>query len=173
MAEANIQNKNNLFQLSPEGKEFVQGELSRYENKYSAIIPCLYRCQKENQGWVSPACIRYLSQIMEIPEAHIWEVAKFYTMFNKEPVGRLHIQVCCNISCALNGGRELADHLCQTYSLNAGEVSSDGMLTISRVECLGSCGTAPMMQINESYHENLNPEKAEQIINELRAKYGS
>jgi NADH-quinone oxidoreductase subunit E len=162
-----------MFQLSKEGQDFVRTELTRYEHRYSAIIPSLFRCQEENRGWLSPECIRHLSQIMEIPEAHIWEVAKFYTMFNKEPVGRLHVQVCCNISCAMNGGRELTDSICKTYGVQDGEVSADGMVSVSRVECLGSCGTAPMMQVNSTYFENLTPEKAVQIINELRAKHGN
>lgn len=162
-----------MFQLSKSGQDFVKKELTRYEHKYSAIIPALFKCQEENQGWVSPDCIRHLSQLMEIPEPHIWEVAKFYTMFNKEPVGRLHIQVCTNISCAMNGGRELTEHLCKTFEVEEGDVSKDRMLTISRVECLGSCGTAPMMQVNDTYHESLTPEKAVQIIKELRAKYGN
>ena len=162
-----------MFQLSKEGQAFVKTELGRYEHRYSAIIPSLYRVQEENSGWVSPECIRHLSQLMEIPEAHIWEVAKFYTMFNKEPVGKLHVQVCCNVSCAMNGGRELADHLCKTYGVNEGEISADKTITVTRVECLGSCGTAPMMQVNDAYHENLTPEKAVQVINELRAKHGN
>ena len=162
-----------MFQLSKEGQEFVKSELTRYEHKYSAIIPSLYRAQKENRGWVSGDCIRHLSQLMAIPEAHIWEVAKFYTMFNKEPVGRLHVQVCTNISCSMNGGRELAAMLCKEYGVKPGEMSPDGLITISKVECLGSCGTAPMMQINETYHENLTNEKALQIINELKARHGN
>lgn len=156
-----------MFQLSKEGQAFVQSELTRYESKYSAIIPALFRAQKENNGWVSPETIHHLSQVMQIPEAHIWEVAKFYTMFNKEPVGKLHIQVCCNISCAMNGGRELADFLCKTFNVKDGEVSKDGNVTVSRVECLGSCGTAPMMQVNDTYYENLTPEKAVEIVKGL------
>jgi NADH-quinone oxidoreductase subunit E len=162
-----------MFQLSKDGQEFVRKELTRYEHKYSAIIPSLFRAQEENRGWVSPDAIRHLSQLMEIPEAHIWEVAKFYTMFNKEPVGKLHVQVCCNVSCAMNGGRELTEHICKTYGVEEGAVSGDGMITVSRVECLGSCGTAPMMQVNAAYHENLTPEKAVQIINELKGRHGN
>ena len=162
-----------MFQLSKEGQEFVKNELTRYEHKYSAIIPSLYRAQKENGGWISGDCIRHLSQLTQIPEAHIWEVAKFYTMFNKQPVGKLHIQVCANISCAMNGGRELAADLCKHFGVKENEMSKDGMMTITKVECLGSCGTAPMMQINDAYHENLTKEKAVQIINELKARHGN
>ncbi|NQZ01849.1 MAG: NAD(P)H-dependent oxidoreductase subunit E [Bdellovibrionales bacterium] len=100
-----------MFELSSEGKEFVQKELGRYEDKYSAIIPCLYRVQKENDGWVSEEGVAHLSQLMDIPEADINEVFKFYTMFNQKPVGKLHVQVCTNVSCAMNGGRELAKHI--------------------------------------------------------------
>jgi len=149
-----------MFTLSAEGQNFVKQELGRYEHRYSAIIPALYRAQKENGGWVSAECIRHLCQIMDIPEAHIYEVAKFYTMFNLSPVGKIHVQVCCNISCAMNGGRELAAELERNLKEN-----SD--VTVSRVECLGSCGTAPMMQVNDTYYENLTPESAAKIIKEL------
>jgi NADH-quinone oxidoreductase subunit E len=94
-------------------------------------------------------------------------------MFNQEPVGKLHVQVCTNISCSMNGGRELTSHICKHFGVKVGEMSKDGMITVSKVECLGSCGTAPMMQINDHYHENLTNEKAIQIINELKARHGN
>ncbi|MCB0413340.1 MAG: NAD(P)H-dependent oxidoreductase subunit E [Bdellovibrionales bacterium] len=153
-----------MFKLSDEGVAFVKKELERYETRRSAIIPSLFRTQKENGGWVSPECVSYLSQLMDIPEAQINEVLFFYTMFNTKPVGKKHVQVCCNISCAMNGGRELTDELLKEFGVKEGEVSADGQVTISRVECLGSCGTAPMMQVNETYHENLTVDKAKQII---------
>lgn len=157
-----------MFNLSKATDDFVKNELKRYETKYSAIIPALFQVQKE-KGWVPPEAVSYLSQLMEIPEAHINEVLYFYTMFNKKPVGKLHAQVCCNISCAMNGGRELADHLCQTFKVKDDEMSADGKITVSRVECLGSCGTAPMMQVNDNYYENLTPEKAVKLLKEMGA----
>lgn len=156
-----------MFKLSAEGESFIKKELQRFETKRSAIIPALYRVQQENNGWVSPEAVATLSQLMELPEAWINEVLYFYTMFNKKPVGRCHVQVCCNISCCMNGSRELVDHLCQEFNVQEDNVSEDGKVTISRVECLGSCDTAPMMQINDKYYENLTPEKAVQIIKEL------
>lgn len=147
------------FSLSPDSVAFIKKELSRYETAYSAIIPSLFRVQKEH-GWVAPEAVLFLSQLMNIPEAHINEVLRFYTMFNTKPVGKLHVQVCTNISCAMNGGRELAEALCKHYNVKEGEISADGKVTISRVECLGSCGTAPMMQVNDQYIENLTPETA-------------
>ena len=157
-----------MFTLSPEGAEFVKKELTRYETPYSAIIPALFRVQRE-QGWVAPEAVPYLSKLMSLPEAHINEVLYFYTMFNKKPVGKLHVQVCTNISCAMNGGRELAEQLCKHFGVQPGEVSGDGKVTISKVECLGSCGTAPMMQVNDTYVESLTPDLAIKKLKELGA----
>ena len=155
-----------MFSLSPEGAEYVKKELTRYETKHSAIIPALYRVQKE-KGWVPPEAVGYLSKLMGLPESHISEVLHFYTMFNKKPVGKLHVQVCTNISCAMNGGRELADQLCKHYGTKDGEMSADGKVTVTRVECLGSCGTAPMMQVNDQYLENLTLETAVKKLKEM------
>ena len=162
-----------MFELSEEGKKFVKKELERYEDRHSAIIPSLYRVQKENGGWVSDECIAYLSQLMDLPEADIYEVFKFYTMFNQKPVGKMHVQVCTNISCSMNGGRELADYLCKAYNTKLGEVSPDGKVTISQVECLGSCDTAPMLQVNDRYLENLTPESAVAQLKKLESEYGN
>lgn len=156
------------FQLSPAGLAEVQKEIKRYETKESAIIPALYVAQRENNGWVSVEVIRELSKVMEIPEARINEVFKFYTMFNQKPVGKYHVQVCTNISCALEGGRELADSLCKELKVKLGEVSSDGRFTVSRVECLGSCGTAPMMQVNDNYYEKLTTESAMNLLRGMK-----
>jgi NADH-quinone oxidoreductase subunit E len=157
-----------MFQLSEEGLKKVKSELARYEAKDSAIIPSLYIAQKENNGWVNEEVIHHLAKVMDIPEARINEVFKFYTMFNQKPVGRFHVQVCTNISCALNGARELASHLCKELKIGYDQVTEDSKFTISKVECLGSCGTAPMMQVNETYYENLTPESAMNILRGLK-----
>ncbi|MBT4762254.1 MAG: NAD(P)H-dependent oxidoreductase subunit E [Bdellovibrionaceae bacterium] len=156
-----------MFKLSEEGLAFVKKELTRYEIKNSAIIPCLFQVQKENDNWISDDCISHLAEVMDIPESKINEVFHFYTMFNKKPVGQFHIQVCCNISCAMNGGREIADHIRNTYGVKPGEVSADGQLSVIQVECLGSCGTAPMMQVNDQYYENLTQDSAVETLNKL------
>lgn len=157
-----------MFTLSKESEEVIKKELTRYETTYSAIIPSLFQVQKQ-EGWVPPEAVPVLSKVMNIPQAHINEVLYFYTMFNKKPVGKLHVQVCTNISCAMNGGRELADHLCKHFNVKEGTVSADGKITVSKVECLGSCGTAPMMQVNDQYIENLTPETAVKKLKELGA----
>ena len=107
-----------MFEISESTKEFIQKEMNRYETKRSAIIPSLFRVQKDNGGWVSPECVTALSEFMDIPSSWIKEVLNFYTMFNTKPVGKLHVQVCTNISCAMNGGRELTHHLCQKYKVS-------------------------------------------------------
>ncbi len=156
-----------MFKLSDEGLSFVKKEMQRYETKRSAIIPCLYRVQKENGGWVSADAIAYLAKTMDLPDAWINEVFHFYTMFNKEPVGKLHVQVCNNITCCMLGARELTDRVCKELGVECDEISKDGKVTVSRVECLGSCDTGPMMQINDDYYENLNGDKAVKIIKEM------
>jgi NADH-quinone oxidoreductase subunit E len=157
-----------MFKLSENGIKNIKQELTRYETKESAIIPALYIAQKENNGWVNTEVIYALSQTMDIPESKINEVFKFYTMFNQKPVGKYHVQVCTNISCALNNSRELAHHICNELKVRYDEVSPDGRFTVSKVECLGSCGTAPMMQVNDKYYENLTPESAMNLLRGMK-----
>ena len=159
------ENAEQNFELSKEGLAFVKKEMARYETKRSAILPCLYRVQKENGGWISPEAVSHLSQVMDIPTAYINEALSFYTMYNKRPVGKLHIQVCCNLSCAINGGRELARHLCESFNVKEGELSDSGAVTISRVECLGACDIAPMAQVNDQY---IGPLKKETVVREIK-----
>jgi NADH-quinone oxidoreductase subunit E len=156
-----------MFKLSEDGIAKVKKELTRYESKRSAILPCLYIVQRQNGGWVSPEAVTYLSALMDIPEAQITEVLSFYTMYNTKPVGKNHVQVCTTLSCAMNGARELADHLCKTFDVKYDEVTKDGRFSISRVECLGSCGTAPMMQVGDQYYENLTLESAVQLLRKM------
>lgn len=157
-----------MFQLSAEGQQFVKKELARYETKESAIIPSLYQVQKENKGWVSEDAIAHLSQLMDIPEARINEVFHFYTMFNKEPVGKYHVQVCCNVACCMAGTREMLSSFLKEYKVAPGDITADGRFTFTAVECLGACDKAPMMQINDDYHEGLTPEKAKTILQGLK-----
>jgi NADH-quinone oxidoreductase subunit E len=157
-----------MFKLSDDGLKKVKAELTRYESKNSAIIPSLYIAQSENGGWVSDEVIDYLSQVMDIPTSQINEVFQFYSMFNKKTVGKYHVQICNNISCALNGSREMTAHVLKELNTKMNDVTVDGKFCISSVECLGSCGTAPMMQVNEDYHENLNNEKVMQILKGLK-----
>lgn len=162
------------FELSQEGKEFVIKELQRYETPFSALIPCLFRAQKENQGVITDEVIEHLSTLMKIPTIKIHEVFHFYTMFNKNPVGRYHVQVCCNISCWMAGADQLTKSLCQSLDVSEGEVSQQRRYTISRVECLGACDRAPMLQVTDTHQgpastKEFGPVNAEQALKELEA----
>ena len=157
-----------MFQLSSEGKAEVLAELKRYESKQSAVLPALYIGQKENKGFISPAVIQELSKVMEIPEAQINEVFTFYTMYNKSNVGKYHVQICRTLSCMLNGASELAEHMCNELNVKMNQVTADGRFSVSEVECLGSCGTAPMMQVGDKYYENLTPESAMNLLRMMK-----
>ncbi|MBC7420516.1 MAG: NAD(P)H-dependent oxidoreductase subunit E [Bdellovibrio sp.] len=157
-----------MFQLSAEAKQQVLNELKRYESKESAVLPALYIGQRENKGFINAEVIKALSSVMEIPESHINEVFTFYTMYNKTPIGKYHVQVCRTLSCMLNGAKELTAHLCKELNVKLNDVSGDGRFTVSEAECLGSCGTAPMMQINDKYYENLTPESAMNLLRGMK-----
>ena len=159
----NAENKKH-FSLSADGLAFVQKEMVRYETKRSALLPCLYRVQRENGGWISEEAISHLSQVMDISTAQIKEVLSFYTMYNKKPVGKWHIQVCCNLSCAMNGAREVVQTLCKGFDVKEGDISSDGLVTLSRVECLGACDQAPVAQVNDQY---VGPLKLDTVVEDM------
>ncbi len=152
-----------VFSLSPEGVSIIQKEMNRYEVKLSCLIPCLYQIQKE-KGWIPPESIPWLSEQTSIPETHIYEVLMFYTLFNKKPVGKFHVQVCCNVSCALKGSRELMDRLCKFFDVKEDEISADGNWTVSKVECLGACDEAPVMQVNDQYLGKLKGDRAIEVL---------
>jgi NADH-quinone oxidoreductase subunit E len=155
------------MQFSEKAKEEYQAILARYPRPETAVIAVLDLAQREF-GSVSEESERYLSELMGVHLSQIHAAATFYTMFNKQPTGKHHIQVCRNLSCSLLGAEHIIDYLQKTLGIPAGGTTEDGVFTLSTVECLGSCGTAPMMQIDDTYYENLTPEKVDEVINELR-----
>ena len=163
----NTQRDSAGFQLSKEGVELIKKEMSRYETKLSCLIPSLWQIQKE-KGWVSKEAVRWLSKLTQIPTAPIFEVLMFYTLFNKKPVGKLHVQVCGNVSCALNGSREIMEKLCENFKLKEGELSPCGNWTISKVECLGACDEAPVIQVNTD--DYIGKVKKDEALSLLKSK---
>ena len=155
--------KNQKFSLSKEGLNLIQKEMSRYETRLSCLIPCLYQIQKE-KGWVPPEAVSWLREQTGIPESKIHEVLMFYTLFNKKPVGKFHIQVCCNVSCALTGARKLAVDLCESLQVREGEMRPDEECSVSRVECLGACDQAPVVQINEDRFDKMTLQKTLSVL---------
>jgi NADH-quinone oxidoreductase E subunit len=143
--------------------------VSRYPKKEAAMLPVLYLAQEEF-GYLSPDAIECVARMMELSPARIYGVVTFYTMLNMKPVGRHHIQVCRTLPCALMGSGQITAFLKQRLGVGTGETTPDGKFTLSEVECLASCGTAPMMQINDDYYENLSEERVEEILRGLNDK---
>lgn len=141
--------------------------VSRYPEKKSAILPVLYMAQKEF-GHLSQEAIEYVAKLMAIPAAHLYGIVTFYTMFNMKPVGRHHLQVCRTLPCALLGSERIINYLKKKLGINLGETTPDGKFTLSEVECLASCDTAPVMQINDDYCENLSEEKIDKVFENLK-----
>lgn len=141
--------------------------LTRYPDREAAILPTLYLAQREF-GHLSDEAILYVAGLLGFTPARIYGVATFYTMFNKKPVGKYHLQVCRNLSCSLMGAEHLIEHVARRIGVKPGETTADGRFTLSTVECLGSCGTAPVMQVNDDYYENLTEESIDAILDGLR-----
>jgi NADH-quinone oxidoreductase subunit E len=138
----------------------------RYPHQRAALIPAFHVVQRRH-GWIPPEAMAELAGILGIRPVEVMEVVSFYTMLNPSPVGRYHIQVCRNISCALRGARRVAGYLSQKLGIEVGGTTPDGRFTLSEVECLGSCGTAPMLQLNDAYHENLTETRLDEILASL------
>jgi NADH-quinone oxidoreductase subunit E len=147
----------------------IKKKMVRYPRRKSAILPALTVAYFQ-VGHLSEEIYEEISRITEIPTVDIAEAASFYTLFPKDPVGKYLIQVCHNISCALLGADSLISYLEEKLGIKKGETTTDELLTLISVECLGSCTTAPMMQINDTYYENLTREKVDAILEELRSK---
>ena len=133
----------------------------------SLVLPCVRRIQ-EDRGYVADSDVVELAAYLGIPQIQIEEVLSFYTMFRRRPIGRWHLQLCHNVSCSMNGAESLLAHVERRLGIGPGETTADGRFTLSHAECLGSCGTAPMMMVNEAYHENLTAAKVDQLLEELK-----
>lgn len=152
--------------FSAEVEAEIEGHLAKYPVIRSAILPLMFIVQRE-RGYLDPAGVLYLANRLRLRITDIWEVATFYSMIQTNPVGKYHIQICKTLSCKILGEPKITEHVCNKLNIKPGETTADGKFTVSLVECLGSCGTAPMFQINFDYHENLTPEKVDQILASL------
>lgn len=132
----------------------------------SLVLPCVRRIQ-EDRGFVADSDIDGLALYLGVPRIQIEEVLSYYTQFRRKPIGRWHLQTCRNVSCSMCGAERLMDHIKRTLKVEAGETTPDGRFTFSTVECLGSCGTAPVMMVNDTYHESMSPEKVDALLKEL------
>ena len=153
-------------EFSPAAKAKFEEYLSRYPIKRAAIMPTLWLAQEEF-GWLSEEVLEYVAELLDLSPAFTASVASFYTMYYKRPVGKHHIQVCTNLSCALVGADGIVACLRDRLGIEVGQTTSDGRFTLSVVECLASCGTAPMMQVNDDYCENLTQQSTLEIVDRL------
>jgi NADH-quinone oxidoreductase subunit E len=156
----------NPFALTPEREKQLEEILSRYPNRQAATIPVLHVCQDQN-GWVSDEIIAWVAKRLGISAAHVKGVATFYTLFNKEPVGKHQVWVCRTLSCALNGSDAILSRCEKRLGIHVGQTTPDGKVTLRTAECLASCGTAPMMQVDREYHENLTVREVDAILDRL------
>jgi NADH-quinone oxidoreductase subunit E len=155
-----------VMALKEAEREQIEAAASEFPQRRSALISAL-RIVQESRGCVDKDAMRDLAEAFDLHPMEVEEVATFYTMINTRPVGKHLIQVCRSISCFIMGANPLLRHLEKRLGIRPGETTKDGKFTLVEVECLGSCGTAPVMQIGEDYHEDLTPEKVEQILGRL------
>jgi len=155
------------FVFSNDNLEKIEQLKKRYPSPKALSLPCLWMAQYQ-EGMISMEAIEVIAEMTDIPPMEIYRVATFYTMFNLEPVGKYHIQVCKTLSCALCGKEEILTHLQKRLGIDTGGSTDDGRYTLSQVECLGSCGSGPVMQINDRYYENLTNERVDEILETLK-----
>jgi len=151
--------------LIPEFEKFRERFPAGFES--SLVLPCLRRIQ-EDRGYVANSDIEELAAFLSVPPIQIEEVLSFYTQFRRKPIGRWHLQFCHNVSCSMNGAEHVLAHVEQKLGITPGQTSPDGRYTLSTVECLGSCGTAPMMMVNDGYPENLTFAKLDDLLEGLK-----
>ena len=171
---------NNAPNKSQHTKEFVFTDsnlqtASKIVAKYpagrqaSALLPLLDLAQRQHNGWLPHAALDYVANFLGIPEVRVYEVATFYTMFNLNPIGRHHVQVCTNLSCWLRGSDDIVQACERNLGVGMGGTSDDRLFTLSEVECLCACVNAPIIQIDDDYYEDLSPESVDLILNQFRS----
>ena len=157
------------FKFSENNLTQVQTELKKYPEtkKASAVISLLYLVQKQNNNWIPLAAMKYVAKLLSMSYMQVYEVATFYSMFNLSPVGKYFVQVCTTTPCMIRGSKKIVD-VCKKYiSPSSGQVSENKICSWTEVECLGSCVSAPMMQINNDYYEDLDKEKTLKIFDKI------
>jgi NADH-quinone oxidoreductase subunit E len=143
--------------------------ISIYPRKRSALIPMLLLAQKE-QGYIKPDAMEYIGSLLDLSASDVESTLSFYTLLRRRPVGKYHILICTNLACMLRGSDDIEACIKKKLGIELGMVTSDGMFSAIEFECLGSCTTAPAIQVNGEFHENLDVPKTEKLIEELRAR---
>jgi NADH-quinone oxidoreductase subunit E len=160
------------IQFTPEAMTKAKEIIARYPEgrQKSALLPLLHLAQSEFNGWLSVPVMDYVASLLSIKPIEVYEVASFYTMYNQRPVGTHLLEVCRTGPCWLRGADDVVAHIEKRLGIKDGETTSDGMFTLKTVECLGSCGTAPMLQCGGPFYENLTVEKIDLLLEKLRSQ---
>ena len=157
--------------LKPATLQQIDEVITHYPVKRSATLPLLHLVQ-EDAGWISTEAIEWIAAKLELPPINIYEVVTFYPMFRQKPIGRRHIKVCRTLSCALTGGYRVCDQFQREFGCQPGEISPDGEVTIEFVECLASCGTGPVVMIDDDLHERVDAAKVKALCDQIRKEAG-
>lgn len=154
-------------EFTPALKKRIEGVLAHYPNKQAGLLPVLRLVQSE-KGFISAEDERIVAALLGLRPIKVREVVTFYTLFARKPLGKFHIQVCSNLSCSLAGGEKILEHLKARLGIRIGQTTPDGKYTLTEVECLGACEQAPCMMVNFDYYGNLDPEKIDRILEDLK-----
>jgi NADH-quinone oxidoreductase E subunit len=159
------------FAYTAESRARFDEIVQRYppDRRRSAVLPALYLAQKQ-QGYITANAIRHVAEVLGITRADVEDVVSFYTMFYRKPVGRFVLQVCRTLSCALNGAERVTEALTEKLGIAPGQTDADATFTLVEVECLGACDRAPVIMVNDAWHECLLPEDAAKLVDDLRAR---
>ncbi|MBU3700032.1 MAG: NADH-quinone oxidoreductase subunit NuoE [Candidatus Kapabacteria bacterium] len=153
--------------FTPEELSSVAALKAKYPEPKAAIMPVLWMAQKK-WGWLSEDVIKEVARVMDLPYAHVLGVASFYTMYFKKPMGKHHVQVCTNVSCMLRGGEQLYKHAKEKLGIGHNQATADGVFSLEEVECMGACGGAPMIAINETFYENATASQLDSLLDARR-----
>ena len=153
--------------LSEETRAEIRRIRKEYPSAESAILPALEQAQRDYGGWLPTEAIDQVAEVLGLTSTRVGAVASFYTMLHRKPVGRHVIYICTNVTCSLLGAEHLRDYIGSKLGILPGETTADGQFTLEEVECLGSCGTAPMLQVDDTYYENLTEAKVDRLLAEL------
>ena len=163
--EPNCHRHGSMRHLQPEFEAMKARFPAGFES--SLTLPCLRRIQEE-RGYVADEDIDWLVEYLGVPRIQVEEVLSYYTQFRRAPIGRWHLQACRNVSCSMRGAEGVIAYLSKKLGIAPGQTTPDGRFTLTKVECLGSCGTAPVVMVNDAYHENMSAEKLDALLEQLR-----
>ena len=168
MADTNVPQPKTGFAFNKENEQRFQNTLGKYPTKMAVLLPALWLGQEQN-GHLTDEMLEYIAGRLELSPVHVYSVVEFYTMYHRRPTGKHHLQLCRTLSCVLCGGEGVRERIKERLGISPGEVTDDGMFSLEEVECLGSCGTAPVVRVNDVYCERLTLKKMDEIIDQCKA----